>query len=322
MLCTFFSYSQCITTFHVINNGSGNTSYPGFGNIGDNNYLPPDNNYKITGQIEAYFSSPLPPNVYPPAILSLVETSPDSVAFDYKFAVASISADRTYANYNFYALKKNLNLPNGDNITFTIVLQYLNQLPITCTNTGNPPSQELPIFFSSFDVIPATTSDVSLVWTTSFEQNNKGFNVQKNDAGDWKNIGFVFSKAINGNSGTNLTYNFTDKNIATGVTQYRIQQIDYDGKFSYSIIRSVNSKAGKAMLFPNPSTNGNVNVMLGDDATNTTVLVYNMGGRLVKQFKGIAGKNQVIENLAKGFYTIQIINYTTTKCSVQKLVVM
>ncbi len=75
-----------------------------------------------------------------------------------------------------------------------------------------------------------------LHWATASEENNTGFEVQRsNDGYSFNKVGFVNTKAANGNSDLKLNYDFSDIGFAS-TNYYRLKQIDKDGKFSYSNI--------------------------------------------------------------------------------------
>jgi hypothetical protein len=324
IVLTLLSHSQCLQTFTATNNGGGNNvGFPGFGSIGDNNYQAPDPSYKLSGQITVSFASPLSATTLPPAILSATQTSPGAGNYTYKYTVASISADRKSVVYNFYSLSSNQNLPNGSQVKYTITIQYFNQDISSCTEVLNaPPPITLPVHFSSFNVSRTNDTKVSITWTTATEQNSKGFYVQKNVNGEWKDVAFVFSQTEDGNSTSALTYSFNDTNLDKGISQYRIQQVDMDGKVSYSDIRAIRNDAvtSKTIVYPNPATNGKLNIVF-EDSSLRDVIVNDMQGRIVKSFRNISNNILVVDRLNAGFYTIKIMNRTTNASSVQKVVV-
>ena len=97
-----------------------------------------------------------------------------------------------------------------------------------------PLSELIPVELTSFTA-DALQGTVKLSWTTSTETNNKGFEVQRSQAGDqntkWRMIGFVEG---NGTTTKPGAYTFFDKNVITGSYSYRLRQIDFDGSYEYS----------------------------------------------------------------------------------------
>jgi len=322
---TLLSHSQCLQTFTALSNGGGGTAtFPGFGSPGENYYQAPDANYSISGQVQVSFTAPLPSGISAPAILTVTQTSPGSESYSYKFSVSSIAADRKSAFYDFYSNKKNQNLPNGAQVLYTITIQYLGQNASTCLEVVNAkPPVTLPVHFSSFNVSRTNDTKVSITWTTAMEQNSKGFYVQKNVNGEWKDVAFVFSQTENGNSTSSLTYSFNDTNTDKGISQYRIQQVDLDGKVSYSDIRAIRNEAmtSKVTVYPNPSSNGKLNIVFEDSGSLHDVMINDMEGKIVRSLKNVSNNIIVIEKLSSGFYTVTAINHTTGKSGVQKVVI-
>ncbi|MBD0353133.1 MAG: T9SS type A sorting domain-containing protein [Flavisolibacter sp.] len=184
------------------------------------------------------------------------------------------------------------------------------------------PSSTLPVSFKSFTVARSKET-VILKWETASEVNNRGFYIQRNVDGTWKDLGFVPSAAIGGNSSSLLAYQATDLNTAPGISQYRIKQVDLDGQSRYSEVRTVRSEqqTAKLMVFPNPSNNGKVTVLFDDQTSVKDVMVSDMTGRIVKQWTGISNSNLTIEDLQNGIYTIQVINRTTATTMMEKFII-
>ena len=91
---------------------------------------------------------------------------------------------------------------------------------------------ELVSFTSSI-----VNNSVNLNWITATELNNSGFEVQKSlDNSNWNKIGFVSG---NGTSTEVHNYSFVDANPVTGISYYRLKQIDFDGSYEYSNIAEV-----------------------------------------------------------------------------------
>jgi len=181
----------------------------------------------------------------------------------------------------------------------------------------------LPVNLKSFTAV-RNNSYVNLKWETAQEENSKGFDVQRKlSNGAWQNIGYVETKAVNGNSNSPLSYEFADPNNSKGITQYRLRQLDINGKQSYSLIRSVrgDGQKGKTIVFPNPSSDGKVNVVFEDKDVTRDVSLLDINGRMIKQWKNVLSNTLQIENLISGFYTLRIINTETGEQIVEKIVV-
>ncbi|WP_127127762.1 hypothetical protein [Pseudoflavitalea rhizosphaerae] len=104
-----------------------------------------------------------------------------------------------------------------------------------CSVTGVPPINTLPVKLQDFRAV-AEGGRVKLSWTTTSEQNNKGFEVQRSrEGGNWQYAGWVHSKALDGNSAVPVGYGFADPDAGNFTTiHYRLKQLDVDNVSWYS----------------------------------------------------------------------------------------
>jgi hypothetical protein len=94
----------------------------------------------------------------------------------------------------------------------------------------------LPIELIKWDAIFKGTY-VHLSWETASEKNNEIFNIQRSQNGkDWTTINTINGA---GNSSNNSYYNDIDEYPLNGISYYRLQQVDYDGKNSFSRVVAV-----------------------------------------------------------------------------------
>ncbi len=181
----------------------------------------------------------------------------------------------------------------------------------------------LPVSLLSFNAYRSGPM-VNLKWKTSSEQNNRGFNIERLlGNGNWESIAFVPSQAPGGNSSADLSYTFVDPNNFKGITQYRLQQVDFDGRSKISDIRVVRGKdqKDKVIVFPNPSE-GKVSVLFGDiSGIARDVTLFDMSGRLVREWRGVTVNNIQIENLLSGMYSLRILVPATGNQTVEKIIV-
>lgn len=190
---------------------------------------------------------------------------------------------------------------------------------VSCDEQGQAP---LPVKMRSFTAA-RNKANVAVKWITSTETNNKGFNVQRNTRGIWETVAFVPSQANLGNSTSDISYSYTDANNHKGVTQYRIQQVDIDGRTSLSEIRSVQGEAqvGRTVVYPNPSNEGSVNLVFDATAGSRDVIVSDISGRVIKSWRGIKESTLKITNLMPGTYMLRIVNDNNGQSSFEKVVV-
>lgn len=180
----------------------------------------------------------------------------------------------------------------------------------------------LPVTMKSFSV-RRDKQLVNLTWITASESNNMGFSIQRLFGnGNWENVGFVKSAAIDGNSSGDLRYSFSDPNNFTGVTQYRLRQVDADGRASYSEVRTVAgiARSGKLLVYPNPAMNGAARVVFEGSGMRNVNLV-DMTGRLVKQWNNFNDDVLEINGLKPGMYMIRVTDLQTAVLTSEKLIV-
>lgn len=123
----------------------------------------------------------------------------------------------------------------------------------------------LPVELTKF-IANYNDPNVDVEWATSSEINNNYFMVERSTDG----INFEEFDRIDGagNSTQALEYSVVDYEPYTGVSYYRLTQVDYDGKSTASNIVAVNNEEGDAVemsisVFPNPaSRNSDISVKL------------------------------------------------------------
>lgn len=146
-------------------------------------------------------------------------------------------------------------------------------------------SASLPITLASFTG-SADKEKVQLQWVTSSEINNEHFEIERSTSGDE----FQTVTIIQGAGTSNIMHQYSadDYSPAAGTNYYRIKQVDYDGKYSYSEIISVinenQQQDCKMSIRPNPCL-GECQVVLEDcpqaSKEGFTVYIYDALGNVV-----------------------------------------
>ena len=166
--------------------------------------------------------------------------------------------------------------------------------------------------------------DVILKWTTTYESNNKGFELQRSIGnGDYETIAFVPTKTKEGNSSVSLNYDYRDNNRSTETSMYRLVQIDNDGARKIHGIKVVagQSSSNKLHVYPNPSLNGQVNVGFGN--TNAKdITVVNVQGKVIKVWNSFRNNNLIVTGLESGMYVVQVVDQTTGERKSEKIMVI
>lgn len=167
----------------------------------------------------------------------------------------------------------------------------------------NPDDISLPVSILNFQVV-LEDSMVKLIWQAKNERNNQGFTIEKRISNNqWKTIGYVSS---NHTTYQTSDYSFTDIEPLRGINYYRLKQIDFNGEFAYSPIRSIYFSNSEGIdIFPNPVST----VLFVEQNTGNYFQILDTYGK--KQKEGILDSNQInVEDLPTGLYLISIDGIT------------
>jgi hypothetical protein len=174
----------------------------------------------------------------------------------------------------------------------------------------------LPVEFLNFNVHEQNGS-VAIDWSTATETNNSYFEIFKStDGKTFYSIGRVEG---NGTSSGISSYTFTDQQPGSGISYYKIKQVDVNGDYMFSTVRSLNILSfGDIQITPNPG-NGHIKIRTTMIANaNLEIAVISPLGEKVygskeKASKGIYEKDINIQNFASGIYLMQIISGNEVK---------
>ncbi len=185
--------------------------------------------------------------------------------------------------------------------------------------TANP----LPIELTSFSCSNVNRNTNGLSWTTASESNNDYFAIERSSNG----VEFSQIAKVNGagNSLTTLNYNYNDVNPISGLSYYRLKQVDFNGKFSYSEICSVtNNGDGNVSFYPNPvRTNLTIDYEFSEKPKSNVISVTDVTGKLVSVSSSFTDSKVTLDcsDLAEGIYFLKVIigeKEVVNKFTVQK----
>ncbi len=242
---------------------------------------------------------------------------------NYKFCVDEVktTGNRTCVRYCVYSTGDG-DVFNLGNVGKNIQVTFTGSLSGTCAIEG-PGQAPLPVTFSSF-IINRNSDKANVQWQTAMEASNAGFYVERKTGNDdWKIAGFVPSQAQDGNSNSLLSYSFNEINLNKGITQYRIRQVDIDGRNRLSEIRTLRGLAqvARTIIYPNPSIDGKVSVVFEEGQGLRDLILIDMAGKVLQQWRGISNNNHQIENLGSGVYTLRIIDRESGNQVNEKIIV-
>jgi photosystem II stability/assembly factor-like uncharacterized protein len=139
-----------------------------------------------------------------------------------------------------------------------------------------------PVELRAFTAVAEADGSVDLRWETETETQNFGFDIERDAGSGWETVGFVPG---NGDSRMKHGYAFTDHPaFEAGPLRYRLRQRDYDGRWEYSPVVTVerNFSAASVTLavWPNPfNPSTNLQVTLPRTAA-VRLRIHDIQGRL------------------------------------------
>ena len=170
----------------------------------------------------------------------------------------------------------------------------------------------LPVVWSSFGAVN-NGEQIDLDWATVQEHNNDHFEVMRRGVDqNWEEIGQVEAVGL---SDERQSYSYTDYSPLVGMNQYKIVQVDADGRTSQSETISVdyspNSEFRWLGIGPNPAID-----LLGasffspeDQALELSLFDINGNKVYAQSLQGQAGNNEMsidLSPLASGTYFIKL----------------
>ena len=251
-----------------------------------------------------------------PGVMNINILPSITVQGDYFIAVAQSTASNiSYAyetqsplqgNTYFYRTPLNSDWTDiaSENNSYKLAMgvQYDNTLPVTATK------------FTGYKI----GNKNAFQWTTYTEINNDHFELERSiDGHDFVSIATINSKAPNGNSTSNINYDYTDENTLPVNAYYRLRQVDKQASFALSnvvlLIWSGKFNLTLNKIFPNPVVSVVKFIFTSPSAEKQSLSIFDISGRIVKRidFIAVEGENQLQLNLGdliKGQYIVQLVD--------------
>ncbi len=208
-------------------------------------------------------------------------------------SVGALVGSKTYTGQYSY---EQVAFSNFSSIT-KLVFNYGGSPTIFIDDISYTDHGALPVELVNFSAI-LINDKINLKWLTATEVNNYGFEIQKKiynsqlTMNNWEKVGFVKGA---GNSNSQKSYSFVDENPTNGKIEYRLKQVDNDGKFKYSKvinidIKNIPSEFSLGQNYPNPfnpttkikfSIPSVVDANFASTTAHVTLIVYNLLGQKV-----------------------------------------
>ncbi|TAE51175.1 MAG: T9SS C-terminal target domain-containing protein [Bacteroidetes bacterium] len=173
----------------------------------------------------------------------------------------------------------------------------------------NNDDASFPVSWLYVDALQQGTTTL-LKWATATELQNKGFFVERSSDGrQWSDIGFV---AGQGNSHTRQTYTFTDLRPLSGSSYYRLRQVDYDGRFAHSVVRTLYFAEEREgiRVYPNPLQGTSFTLQLpAEPAPAASWRLYTLSGQFLRE-GAVSDLYMSVEagDLKPGIYQLRVQN--------------
>jgi hypothetical protein len=162
---------------------------------------------------------------------------------------------------------------------------------IVCVYSG-----VLPISYLCQPKTILIKNNTNVTWSVASQINNEKYVIEHShpesfrDGSNFTPIGEI---AGDGTSNETKNYEYIHTSPSIGMNYYRIKQVDYDGKYSYSDIASVRYDGnGKTSIYPNPATS---EVTITNTAP-TSLQIMDVYGRVLTKEDISEGQNTI--NLA------------------------
>ncbi len=159
-------------------------------------------------------------------------------------------------------------------------------------NSGN--ATPLPVQLKSLTA-SCNEEEVVVKWSTATEQNSQSFKVERSrDLAIWE---FVTEIDAAGNSTSSIDYSVNDFDPISGVSYYRLKQVDFNGveRIYGPISVSCSEIENSMVVFPNP-TKGNftVEISSAENITDAQIQITDLTGKVINERAAniLEGKSQ------------------------------
>lgn len=155
-------------------------------------------------------------------------------------------------------------------------------------------------------------------WATTAEVNNSHFELERSIDG----LEFIHIATIegNGNSTTESNYSYDDYFIGTGLTYYRLNQVDFNGTSTYSNIIVANSAPADEFkiltIYPNPSNELFKLHLTQPKSSEVEVSISEYSGRIIYSENVFVPEGNTamvfpVTDYSNGLYLVRILNTQT-----------
>ncbi|MFL5729288.1 MAG: glycosyl hydrolase [Cytophagaceae bacterium] len=254
--------------------------------------IPATQSYTIDFRVNTSAASTISVHTYPGNVLLGTTASLNS---------AGAWSTKTLNSVNLAAGKQKIYLTASNGSAMK-----LNWLRINCASSCG----YLPVEFTDFQALKNPDASVKLRWQTASEKDNQEFIIERSmDGIQFEAIGRVPG---NNTTGQPHDYYFDDLYAPAAEVYYRLKQVDVDGSFTYSTVRSVNLRENSSIIiYPNP-VEDQLNIQFGEAVDIDDISIIDLLGRTVFESGSEAYHSDVfsvslnLHNIAGGSYFLRI----------------
>ena len=200
---------------------------------------------------------------------------------------ASLKIFKSIDNRIHWSLQNSTNDVANNKMTLTGITSFSDWTASDAINNS------LPIVLKTFTA-KKYSEKVNLSWTTASETNNDIFSLERSfDGNNWISISNCNGA---GTSSKEHQYTYTDYNPLIGMSYYRLKQIDFDGEFTYSGIKSVDfsNDSISIQIFPLPAKAEEINITINSFKGETvTIEIFDALGREISSGKIEVASSQI-----------------------------
>lgn len=162
------------------------------------------------------------------------------------------------------------------------------------------PFSPLPVVLSEF-YAKSLNSAISLHWKTNSEINNDYFEIWKSKNGtDWFYLDRIDGQ---GNSSEVVLYSYIDQKEINAVNYYKLKQIDFDGRYTYSDIVLMKREEGKLFI----AEVSDEQLRIVTDSPSSDIRIIDMMGRVVRSFVTYSADYTIdTGNIPSGIYILNV----------------
>lgn len=216
----------------------------------------------------------------------------------------------------------------------SLSLDGTNSDPVTATRTNITGFSDMGVGVSSEGELPieltffkASTLGVNnlLLWQTASETENDYFELERGLSPE--TLEAIAKIQGMGTTFQSTNYSYEDKDSPAGLVYYRLKQVDFDGRYSYSNIIRVSSaiNSNQINVYPNPISSGSYLSLEIPSIEEITVLIdlRDISGNVIQSWslssKELNVSPILIPKVAQGIYFVSL---TTDKARIDKKIVV